>query len=91
MLRLRSIFTLLSSLLALIVSPNILEFRIVSIKITTSSKLRKGFTAQYMKQLTLYQLGYFHSLFIPGGGGEANLPLSKNCLVRNRSKIFFAC
>ena len=37
--------------------------------------------------LTLYILGYFYTVFVPGGGGKF-APLSKNRLVSDRSKIF---
>ena len=39
------------------------------------------------KNLTLYILGYFYTVFVVGGGGKF-APLSKNRLVSDRSKIF---
>ena len=38
--------------------------------------------------LTLYKPGYFHPLFVPGGGGKFAF-LSKSRLVSDRSKIFY--
>ena len=38
--------------------------------------------------LTLYILGYFYTLFVPGGGGKF-APLSKNQLVSDRMEIFW--
>ena len=63
------------------------EMKIQS-RLRNSKKSAAGVLTLYKTtKLTLYILGYFYTLFVPGGGKFA--PLSKNRLVTDRIEIFW--